>query len=238
MSDLKQSGYAYAETRNMKTAHTVFRREFGLLPDLVQSAAPGDEERAKIIADHIRLMSHALNDHHRAEDEVLWPLLLARAPKEVDPVVHLAEGHHQRLDALLARTDARLAAWASGAPGEARDALALALRELAVVLFEHMGLEERLVLPVVERHIFTSEWEMMEQRSAAGIAPQDVPLIFGMALYEGGEEIVPEPLRADIVPVAPGVYADYAERLYGTRTPPRSTDVVFGAPHIGAAASA
>ena len=119
---------------------------------------------------------------------MLWPLLLARAPKEVDPVVHLAEGHHQRLDALLAQTDARLAAWASGAPGEARDALALALRELAVVLFEHMGLDE--------------------------------------------------PLRADIVPVAPGVYADYAERLYGTRTPPRSTDVVFSAPHIGAAASA
>lgn len=233
---MSQSGYAYAETRNMVAVHIVFRREFGLLPEVVQSAAPGDEERAKVIADHIRLMSHTLDHHHHAEDEVLWPLLLARAPKEVDPVVHLAEGHHQRLGALLEDTEARLAAWASGAAGDDRDALALALRKLDVVLFEHMGLEERLVLPVVERHIFTSEWEAMEQLSVGGIAPEDVPLIFGMALFESGEEFVPEPLRADILPVAPGVYADYAERLYGTRTPPRSTDVVFGAPHIGAAA--
>jgi hemerythrin-like domain-containing protein len=235
---MSQSGYAYADTRDMNTIHIVFRREFGLLPDLVQSAAPRDEERAKTIGDHIRLMSHTLRHHHYAEDEILWPLLLARAPKEVDPVVHLAEGHHQRLEALLEETDARLAAWASSADGDARDALALALRELAVVLFEHMGLEERLVLPVVQRHIFTSEWEAMVQLSVAEIAPEDIPLIFGMALYEGDQEIVPEPLRADIVPVAPGVYADYAERLYGTRTPPRSTDVVFGAPPIGAAASA
>jgi hypothetical protein len=59
-----------------------------------------------------------------------------------------------------------------------------------------------------------------------------------MALYEGGEEIVPEPLRPDILPVAPGVYADYAERLDGTRTPPRASDVVIGTPHFAAAASA
>jgi hemerythrin-like domain-containing protein len=234
---MSQNGYAYADTQDMKTIHIVFRREFGLLPDLVQSTAPGDEERAKIIADHIRLMSHTLYHHHHAEDEVMWPLLLARAPKEVDPVVHLAEGHHQRLDTLLDRVEMLEAAWASSAAADDRDVLALTLREMAVVLFEHMGLEERLVLPVVERHMFTSEWEAMVQLSVAEIAPQDIPLIFGMALYEGPEEVVPEPLRADIVPVAPAVYADYAERLYGTRTPPRSTDVVFGAPRIGAAAS-
>ena len=76
----------------------------------------------------------------------------------------------------------------------------------------------------------------MEQLSAAGVAPQDIPLIFGTALYESGEEIVPEPLRADIVPIAPEVYADYAERVHGTRTPPRATDVAFGTPSIGAKA--
>jgi len=226
----------YANTSNMYAVHILFRREFGLLPDLVQSVAHGDEKRAKVIADHINLMTHTLNHHHLAEDEVLWPLLLARAPKEVDPVVHLAEGHHQRIDTLLHRTQAPLAAWSSGAGSGARDALALALRELDVVLFEHMGLEEQLVLPVVEQHIFPAEWEAMELRSVAGIAPQNMPLVFGMAMYESGSEIVPEPLRADIVPVAPGAYADYAERVHGTRTPPRAADVVFGAPSVGAKA--
>jgi hemerythrin-like domain-containing protein len=233
---MSQTTSAYADTRNMYEIHILFRREFGLLPNLVQSVAPGDEKHAKIIADHIELMTHTLNHHHLAEDEILWPLLLARAPKEVDPVIHLAEGHHQRIETLLHRVAMPLSAWASGAAGEARDALALALRELDVVLFEHMALEEQLVLPVVERHIFPSEWEAMEQRSVAGVAPQNIPLIFGMALYESGEDFVPEPLRADILPIAPGVYADYAERVHGTRTPPRASDVAFGTPNIGAGA--
>jgi hemerythrin-like domain-containing protein len=224
---------AYADTTSMYGVHTVFRREFGLLPDLVQSVAAGDEARAKIVADHAGLMTATLSHHHAAEDEVLWPLLLARAPREVDPVVRLAEGHHQRMETLLHRLAAPLAAWVNDAPAGARDTLAATLRELDVVLFEHMRLEEQLVLPVVERHVFTAEWEALEQRSVAGIAPENIVLIFGMAMYESGEEIVPPPLRAEVVPAAPAVYASYAERVHGTPTPPRAADVVFGTPDIG-----
>lgn len=233
---MPQTASVYADTRNMYDVHIVLRREFGLLPDLVRSVAPGDEQRAKIVADHIALMTHTLRHHHDAEDEILWPLLLARAPKDVDPVIHLAEDHHKRIDVLLHRTGMPLAAWAIRAPAGARDAVAQALAELDVVLFEHMHLEEQLVLPVVERHIFPAEWEAMEQRSVAGIDPQNIPLIFGMALYESSEQIIPEPLRADIVPIAPGIYADYAERVHGTRTPPRAADVAFSTPRVGVTA--
>jgi hemerythrin-like domain-containing protein len=145
----------------MCTAHALFRRGFGLLPDLVQSVAHGDGERANVVADHIRLLSTLLR-HHQAEDEVLWPLLLARAPKETDPVIRMAEGHHQRIGTLLSGVEMRLNAWADGAASDNGDALALALRELAVVLFEHMSLEEQLVLPLAERHIFAREWQAME----------------------------------------------------------------------------
>jgi hemerythrin-like domain-containing protein len=235
---MPQNGSAYAETRNMNTIHILFRREFGLMPDLVRSVADGDAGRAKTVADHVRFMNGLLHHHHAAEDAVLWPLLLERAPKEVEPVVHLAEGHHQRIDTLLDAVGQRLDVWADGAAAGDTEALGLALRQLDVVLFEHMGLEEQLVLPVVSRHIFTGEWEEMEQKSIGGHSPDDVPLLFGMALYEGGQEIVPEPLRADMLPVAPKVYGDYAERVYGTRTPPRASDVVFGTPSVSAAAAA
>jgi hemerythrin-like domain-containing protein len=234
---MSQIGSPYADTRNMYTVHMLFRREWGLLPDLVQSVAHGDEERAKVVADHIKFMSALLLHHHEAEDAVLWPLLLARAPKEIDPVVHLAEGHHQRIDTLLGEVDPLVPAWANGAATDDADALAQALRQLDVVLFEHMGLEEQLVLPLVERHIFASEWQLMEEHAIGSIGPQDIVLVIGMALYEADESIVPEPLR-DMLPVAPGVYGDYAERLYGTRTPPRAKDVVFGAPYVGAASYA
>lgn len=218
------TGFAYADTRNMYTAHIFFRREFGLLPDLVRSVAPGDAERAKVVADHAALLRSLIHHHHQAEDEILWPLLLARAPKEVDPVVHLAEGHHEHIGTLLSGAGAPLADWAGGADPEDGAVLALALQELAVVLFGHMSLEEQLVLPVVERHVLASEWAELEERALGPVAPRDVPLVLGMALYEGDEEIVPEPLRADLLPVAPQAYADYAERVYGTRTPPRARD--------------
>ena len=230
---MSQNGSLYADTRNMYTIHIMLRREFALLPDLVQSVADRDEERAKTVAHHISLMNTILIHHHQAEDAVLWPPLLARAPKEIDPVVHLAEGHHERIEALLGDVDVCLAAWGDGAVSEDGKALAESLRRLAVVLFEHMSLEEQLVLPVVERHIFTSEWQEMERLAAVAIEPQDVPLVFGMAMYEGGEDIVPEPLRADLLQAAPQVYADYAERVHGTRIPPRAKDVVIGTPYVG-----
>jgi hemerythrin-like domain-containing protein len=235
---MSQSGSTYADTRSKYTAHVMFRREFGLLPDLVQSVAHEDEERAKLIADHIKLLSTLLRHHRQAEDEVLWPLLLVRAPKKTDLVIRLVEGDHQRIDTLLSGVETRLAAWANGAASDHGNALALALRELAVVLFEHMSLEEQLVLPLVERHVFDCEWQAMEGRAVVALDPQDAALLFGMVLYEGDEDIVPEALRAEFLPAATGAYADYAERLYGTRTPPSAEEVVFGAPSVGVAARA
>lgn len=228
---------SYADTRNMNIVHTAFRREFGLMPDLLASVPHDDSESVKVVADHIRLMIDVLHHHHQAEDAVLWPLLLARAPKETDPIVHLAEGHHQRIETLLDQVNELLDDWAGGPAGEATDTLVLTLRQLAVVLFEHMGLEEQIVLPIVARHVFSAEWEDMEQRSLGAADPQHIPLLLGLAMYEGGEDIVPEPLRADMLPIAPGIYADYAERVYGTRTPPCANDVVFGTPSVSAASS-
>lgn len=40
------------------------------------------------------------------------------------------------------------------------------------------------------------------------------------------------------LPVAPGTYGDYAERVYGTRTPPRASDVVVGTPSVSVSAVA
>lgn len=65
------SGPVHADTRNMNTIHIMFRREFGLMPELVASVP--DAERAKVVTDHIRFMNHLLRHHHQAEDAVLWP---------------------------------------------------------------------------------------------------------------------------------------------------------------------
>lgn len=229
------SGNPYADTSSMYIIHAIFRREFALLPGLIGTVPPGDGQRTQVVADHVALMCGMLHHHHSAEDAVLWPLLLERAPKEIDPVVRLAEGHHEAIDDLLTAAEKRLEAWRDGASAADGAALALTLRRLAAKAFEHMGLEEKLVLPVVARHIFASEWAAMEEQAVGSIAPEDAPLVIGMAMYEAERESLPPVFPDEVLDVAPQVYAAHAKRLHGTTTPPRSSELAIGTPPVGVA---
>ena len=64
-----------ADSRAMFVAHAMFRREFGLMPDLVRAVAPGDKQRATLVAEHIALVSSVLSQHHVGEDRHIWPRL-------------------------------------------------------------------------------------------------------------------------------------------------------------------
>jgi hemerythrin-like domain-containing protein len=226
-------GNPYADTRDMYTVHTVFRREYALLPELVRAVAAKDEERAKVVADHVRLVNLILHHHHSAEDATLWPALLKRAPREVDSVIHLLEGQHDGLDVLLDEVSTRLDDWTDGADSVDGEALAAVLQRLVAALYEHMGLEEKLALPLVERHIFAAEWEAMVAAGAADIPPEVGPLVVGMLMYEGGLDPVPPEMRDVLAEMAPKAYAGYSERVHGTPTPPRSSEVGLGTPDVG-----
>jgi len=228
----------YADTRDMYKVHAMFRREFALLPALVRSVPDKDKERAETVAGHIRLVNLVLHEHHSGEDAVLWPLLLTRAPREIDPVVHLVEGHHQGIENILGEVDVLLGNWTGGAASEDGEALALALQRLAVVLYEHMGLEEKLILPLAKRHVFASEWDKMVADGAADIPPEAGPVLAGMLMYEGGPDVVPPQMRAVLAELAPQAYAAHCQRVHGTPTPPRSTEVGIGTPYVGVTATA
>jgi hypothetical protein len=200
---MSQTASPYSDTRHMYKVHTTFRREFALLPALVRSVAAKDEERAQTVASHIRLVNLLLHEHHSGEDAVLWPLLLARAPREIDPVVHLVAGHHQAIEDLLTKTEV---------------------------------LEEKLVLPLAERHIFAAEYKSMVAGGSANIPPEAGPVLAGMLMYEGGLDVVPARMRAVLADLAPQAYAAHCERVHGTPTPPRSTEVGIGTPYVGVTA--
>jgi hemerythrin-like domain-containing protein len=230
---MPDTGNPYADTSDMYAAHDMFRREFALLPGLVRSVPAKDTDRAEVIAGHIGLVTELIHHHHSAEDAVLWPRLLARAPKEIDPVVHLVEDHHRGIEDLLAETGARLSAWLDGVAGDDGESLAETLQRLAAALYEHMSLEERLILPVVERHIFATEWNDMVEHVAAEIRPDIALIVAGMLMYEAGPDPLPAAMREAAAEVAPQAYAAHCERVHGTPVPPRSTEVVVGTPFVG-----
>jgi hemerythrin-like domain-containing protein len=235
---MSKTASPYADVRGMYIVHAVVRREFALLPPLVREVAEDDKERSRLVADHIGLLLLMVHEHHSGEDKVLWPSLLRRAPKEVDPVVHLVEGHHQNIEAISLDVDALLTAWRDSPAGLAGESLAEALERLTAALYEHMRLEEELILPLVERHIFASEWEAMVADGVARIPLGLGPLVVGMLMYEGGQDALPPALHHTAGEAAQQAYAARARLLYGTATPPRSTDVVIGTPSVGISASA
>jgi hypothetical protein len=95
---------------------------------------------------------HQLHFHHTAEDRWLWPALRDRVtrPDEIS-VLDAMEAEHLRIDPLLSRADARMAA------GDLA-ALAEDVRALADTLIAHMEHEEDQALPLVEAHLGPDGW--------------------------------------------------------------------------------
>jgi hypothetical protein len=210
------------DTRDMYAIHTLFRREFGLMPALVRSVRAGDEQRVVIVDDHVRMLTMLLHNHHHDETESLWPRLLQRAPEEAGPVVDEMETQHAALAAGVAEIQAGLRAWRASAASVRGEALAGALDRMLPILAEHTTSEEERAMPLIDRYITPIEWGDMLARAFAAIPTAQVPVLLGMLMYESGLDAVPPPLRPAMAQVAPRAYAAYCQRLYGTERPPRS----------------
>jgi hypothetical protein len=86
------------------------------------------------------------------------------------------------------------------------------------------------IVPLIEKYLTEAEYALAGQEAAAAIPPDKLLIAFGMAMYEGHPQViemmvnaVPPEARPTIKDQAAAAYAAYAEKLYGTATPPRET---------------
>jgi hemerythrin HHE cation binding domain-containing protein len=218
-----------AVTREMAMVHTGFLREYFAMPDLVRGVAEGDRERAGIVADHITLIGVILHIHHSGEDLAIWPRLLERCPEEIAPLVHGMEKHHEHIAACVDDLTEQIPAWRDDPGAATSEPLLRTLGKLLPVLRTHLVEELDYVLPLIEKNITGDEWDEMVQHGVPLTPPESIAIIFGSMMYEGDPRAVQDALdnmpaeaRAMIAEAAPKAYGDYAELLYGTRTPPRT----------------
>lgn len=219
------------DRREMEAVHTLLRREARQLPTLIRAA--DSAERAEILAEHFTVVAETLHHHHRAEDDFVWPLLAERGGETVEEQLRTMDAQHGALAVLLDRVRAGFHRWTTGDGGGS--ALADDVARLAEVLDEHLVAEEELVVPVMERHITADEWDEMVRKGASAADPATLPLAFGMLMYEGDAEVVehaiasvPAHVRPTLRGLAADAFAQHARRVYGTATPPRSTEVAAG----------
>ncbi|MFF5078279.1 hemerythrin domain-containing protein [Actinoplanes sp. NPDC000266] len=146
--------------------HRVFRREAALLSRFVTGCRPGDTERATQVAGAVRRYTGELLCHHRAEDELLWPLVRERA-RLYDELVSRMETQHGRLERTLLAIGDLLPRWELGAAEAVREELAGRLAEHRAALVEHLDDEEELILPLIAEHLSPAEWEQVASRGLA-----------------------------------------------------------------------
>jgi hemerythrin-like domain-containing protein len=211
------------DTREMIAVHSAFRREFGLAPGLVRGVAPGDVQRAGVVADHLELIGSFLHHHHAGEDKLLWPKLLERVPAELAPTVELMERQHEGVHEVIEEMNAALGRWRTGAAETDRDQLAGALDRLHALLVEHLAAEEQHILPLASRSLTEEEWGELGKDGMAAQEKSKLPMIFGMIMKDADPEVIRGMLaHAPLVPrlmlpfVGPRAYARYARRVYGT----------------------
>jgi iron-sulfur cluster repair protein YtfE (RIC family) len=220
--------------REMAMVHRMFRREFLLAPGVVREVSVRDTDRAHTVAEHLRFISATLHHHHSTEDRYAWPLLKQRAPAHVSRHVVAVMQQHRRVDAVQTEVNAVLPIWSCGASAEYGERLAAGLERLAAALIEHMDYEEQHVVPLMDIHIGLDEWNDIMHAMTAGQEHNrsDTLLVVGMVMYEGDKDIIdttiartPPKLRAGIRCAAALAYAEHAEVVHGTATPPLSTDL-------------
>ena len=218
-----------ADARDMFAVHTMFRREFGLMPGLIRAVTAGDTRRATLVADHVALVSGVLNAHHSAEDQHIWPLLRDRCPEECAPLVEVMGDQHHVIHTRLLQATEAAQAWRDGASAGTRDALADAVDRLIPVTGEHLALEEECVVPLIEKYITKAEYAVLAQEGAAHVAPDKLPTALGMVLYEAAPTVIdmivaamPAEVQPVIKDLAATAYATYAKELYGTTAPLRA----------------
>ncbi|WP_323747192.1 hemerythrin domain-containing protein [Catenulispora pinisilvae] len=157
----------------------------------------------------------SLRHHDQAEDDDLWPRIIAVAPDTADTLHALSAEHEQLKAALDALSD--VAMTVGGAASEAdRTALrqaAIAVRDL---VHEHLAHEEPILLPALREHISPAAWDEFTQKVISTAPPVGGHLMIGFLTEVGTpaevEAVlagVPEPMR----PLLPALRAQAADDI-------------------------
>ncbi|HEX4249369.1 MAG TPA: hemerythrin domain-containing protein [Pseudonocardia sp.] len=211
------------DTATMKVIHKMFRREFALLPGLVEAAA-GQPGRIPALTGHLRILLTVLHHHHTSEDDVLWPVLEQRAASNHELVETMLRQHGQVADG-VERTGELAEAWSNGRHPEQAAQLADTLRALSADLDEHMDVEENQALPLIHEQLSVAEWQrVVDAGSEAMPAGPVARLRILGALFEDATEWERAWLLAELPRAAgllwrlagPATYRRYTRALRGT----------------------
>jgi hemerythrin-like domain-containing protein len=181
------------DTRDMIWVHNAFRRAFTEAPGQVASVSDGDVERAQFIAGYLAEVLWFLHAHHEGEDQLLYPLLVERAPGTA-PLFARMEKQHEAVADNIGKAEQAAERFGRSASTDDGEALGAACRTLIDEAAGHLTEEERDVLPVASRMITPEEWGALPGHALSQYKGARVWLLLGLVI-----ESVPDDLRATMI---------------------------------------
>jgi iron-sulfur cluster repair protein YtfE (RIC family) len=164
----------------MYAIHHGFRRDLGDFVAAVERLGSRDTSRGAALAGRWGLFERILHNHHTEEDELVWPLIRARATQAGDrdalDLLDEMEAEHEAIDPLLAACAAGFNALAAR-HHTVRDHLAENLRDLREHLDAHLAHEERDAIAVLQRHVTAALWKPVDQQLRRRTPPRDALLL-------------------------------------------------------------
>ena len=174
---MTESMSTHPDTSDMAAVHKVFRSSLASAPVLVESAAGDDDRRALITSYYTNVLAF-LEVHHDGEEELLFPLLIERAPKHRHAVDLAIEQHHEVVG-LLGAAKAATVAWATKGDSEEPE-LVNTLGALDKALSAHLDQEEANIVPLATEHVTVEEWGMLPGHAMANFKGDKIWLIMGL----------------------------------------------------------
>lgn len=150
-----EAPFGVAVHRQLKLIHQMLRNDLTLCRELAAEVAAGAssahvaDRLAELKADspiwklQVNCLYHCriVHMHHHGEDADMFPAL-RRSNPELGAVVDRLESDHRAISVLLDNVESLARKVDDSATSSERDALVLALRDLATRLLEHLAFEE------------------------------------------------------------------------------------------------
>jgi len=169
---------APAEIGFMRALHAALRRDLARLRDA--AAELGGSAAAPAVLAGWDAFRAQLDNHHRAEDDDLWPVLRRQLTDPADlAAVDAMVAEHQQIPPALAAVDAALRGGSEPAA---------AAGHLSVVLLDHLAHEERAVLPLVEQHLTRAQWRTFLHKERARRSPRERPEFLTWILDDASQQ--------------------------------------------------
>lgn len=108
--------------------------------------------------------------HHPKEDGLF--VLLQKRTGTVDDTIAELEGQHAQGEALVRELEHQLTRYELQG-GAAADAFFKAVEDYAAFYFNHMRMEEEIILPAIEKFLTTQDWDEADVAFAANEASAD-----------------------------------------------------------------